>query len=129
MTSAADRAGASPAQAGAKPADFNLAEGVMRYLILDPPQPEYDFMTCDYDRGLSLVKRWSKLADAKATPVCRTWTRPEQARTRIVCDTELAGAHLGFTAHRVLVDGITEEIGWLRAQLAGAPEMALAASA
>ena len=41
-----DRAGA----AGAKPADFNLAEGVMRYLILDPPQPEYDFMTFDYDR-------------------------------------------------------------------------------
>jgi len=54
-----------PAQAGAKPADFNLAEGVMRYLILDPPQPEYDFMTFDYERDLRLVKRWSKLADAK----------------------------------------------------------------
>ena len=54
-----------PAQPGAKPADFNLAEGVMRYLILDPPQPEYDFMKFDYDRDPSLVKRWSKLADAK----------------------------------------------------------------
>jgi feruloyl esterase len=38
-----------PAQPGAKPADFNLAEGVMKYLILDPPQAEYDAMTFDYD--------------------------------------------------------------------------------
>jgi len=53
------------AQPGAKPADFNLAEGVMRYLILDPPQPEYDFMKFDYDRDTALVERWSKLADAK----------------------------------------------------------------
>jgi feruloyl esterase len=54
-----------PPQPGAKPADFNLAEGVMRYLILDPPQAEYDFMKFDYDRDTSLVERWSKLADAK----------------------------------------------------------------
>ena len=54
-----------PAQPGAKPADFNLAEGVMRYLILDPPQPEYDAMTFDYDSDTALVARWSKLADAK----------------------------------------------------------------
>ena len=54
-----------PAQPGAKPADFNLAEGVMRYLILDPPQPSYDAMTFDYDRDTALVERWSKLADAK----------------------------------------------------------------
>jgi hypothetical protein len=53
------------AQPSAKPADFNLAEGVMRYLILDPPQPEYDAMNFDYDRDTKLVKRWSKLADAK----------------------------------------------------------------
>jgi hypothetical protein len=54
-----------PAQPGAKPADFNLAEGVMRYLILDPPKPEYDFMAFNYDRDTALVERWSKLADAK----------------------------------------------------------------
>ena len=89
----------------------------------------YNIGTSIGTKTLDLARLVTKLADAKATPVCRTWTRPEQARTRIVCDTELAGAHLGFTAHRVLVDGITEEIGWLRAQLAGAPEMALAASA
>ena len=49
---------------GAKPADFDLAEGVMRYLVLDPPQPEYDTMTFDYERAPGLVARWSKLADA-----------------------------------------------------------------
>ena len=56
-----DRAGA----AGAKPADFNLAEGVMRYLVLDPPQPEYDSMNVRLRPRHALVERWSKLADAK----------------------------------------------------------------
>jgi feruloyl esterase len=54
-----------PAQPTAKPADFNLAEGVMRYLILDPPKADYDAMTFDYERDTALVARWSKLADAK----------------------------------------------------------------
>ena len=48
-----------PAKPDAKPADFNLAEGVMRYLILDPPQPGYDAMTFDYDRETALVERWN----------------------------------------------------------------------
>jgi feruloyl esterase len=54
-----------PAQPNAKPADFNLAEGVMKYLILDPPKPDYDTMTFNFDRETALVQRWSKLADAK----------------------------------------------------------------
>jgi feruloyl esterase len=54
-----------------KPADFNLAEGVMRYLILDPPQPEYDAMTFNYDKDPALVARWSKLADAKDADLSR----------------------------------------------------------
>ena len=37
----------------------------MQYLVLDPPQPDYDSMTFDYDRDPALVARWSKLADAK----------------------------------------------------------------
>jgi hypothetical protein len=52
-------------QTATKPADFGLAEGVMRYLILDPPRPDYDTMTFDYDRDPARVARWSKLADAK----------------------------------------------------------------
>jgi nucleoside-diphosphate-sugar epimerase len=78
---------------------------------------------------LDVARLVTDLANAKTTPVCRTWARSNHARTRIVCDTELAGTHLGFTARRVLVDGITEEIGWLKAQRTSAPEMALAASA
>jgi hypothetical protein len=54
-----------PAQPNAKPADFNLAEGIMKYLVLEPPQPEYDTMTFNYDKDTALVARWSKLADAK----------------------------------------------------------------
>jgi feruloyl esterase len=54
-----------PAKPDAKPADFNLAEGVMRYLILQPPQADYDFMKFDYDRDPAIVARWSQLADAK----------------------------------------------------------------
>ncbi len=54
-----------PAKPGAKPADFNLGEGVMRYLILDPPQPEYDTTKVDFDRAAALVSRWSRTADAK----------------------------------------------------------------
>jgi feruloyl esterase len=52
------------AQPNAKPADFNLAEGVMRYLALDPPQPEYDYRTFDFDRDIRLLDRWGKLANA-----------------------------------------------------------------
>ena len=37
----------------------------MQYLVLDPPQPDYDAMTFDYDKDTALVARWSKLADAK----------------------------------------------------------------
>ena len=60
-----------PAQPGAKPADFNLAEGVMRYLVLDPPQPEYDFLKFNYDRDTPVLDRWSKLADAKEANLSR----------------------------------------------------------
>jgi feruloyl esterase len=54
-----------PAQPGAKPADFNLAEGILRYLVLDPPQANWDATAFDFDNAASLVARWSKLADAK----------------------------------------------------------------
>jgi hypothetical protein len=53
------------AKPGAKATDLNLAEGVMRYLILQPPQPEYDVTKFNYDRDTALVQRWSALADAK----------------------------------------------------------------
>jgi feruloyl esterase len=48
----------------AKPADFNLAEGTMRYLVFDPPKPEYDFKTFNFDTDPALLERWGKLANA-----------------------------------------------------------------
>jgi hypothetical protein len=49
----------------AKPADFNLAENTMRYLVHTPPKPDYDFMTFNFDKDLGLLDNWSKQADAK----------------------------------------------------------------
>ncbi|MGD0133129.1 MAG: tannase/feruloyl esterase family alpha/beta hydrolase [Bryobacteraceae bacterium] len=53
------------AQPDAKPADFNLAEGTMRYLVHKPPQPDYDYKTFDFDHDIHTLDEWSKLADAK----------------------------------------------------------------
>src|SRR5690606_8148693 len=56
-----------PAQPGAKPADFNLAESLFRYLVLDPPQPNYDYRTCDLERDVALFERWAETANATDT--------------------------------------------------------------
>jgi len=48
-----------------KPADFNLAEGVIQYLAPKPPKPDYDYKTFDYDRDIHVLDDWGKLADAK----------------------------------------------------------------
>jgi len=53
------------AQPDGKPADFNLAENTMRYLVHKPPQAEYDYKTFNYDRDTRLLDDWSKQADAK----------------------------------------------------------------
>ena len=49
----------------AKPADFNLAENTMQYLVHTPPKPDYDYKTFNFDRDVHLLDAWSKLADAK----------------------------------------------------------------
>ena len=53
-----------PRQADAKPADFNLGENTMRYLVFDPPRPDYDYRTFDFDKDPPLLDRWGKLANA-----------------------------------------------------------------
>lgn len=53
------------AQPGGTPADFNLAENTMRYLVHKPPQPTYDYKNFNFDRDIRLLDDWSKLADAK----------------------------------------------------------------
>jgi hypothetical protein len=52
-------------QPNAIPADFNLAEGTMRYLVFNPPKADYDYRTFDFDHDIHLLDQWSKLADAK----------------------------------------------------------------
>jgi len=49
----------------AKPADFNLAEGTMRFLVHKPAMADYDYKTFDFDRDIHTLDDWSKLADAK----------------------------------------------------------------
>jgi Tannase and feruloyl esterase len=53
-----------PSTADAKPAVFSLAESTMKYLVFDPPRPDYDFRSFDFDRDISLLERWGKLANA-----------------------------------------------------------------
>src|SRR5262245_25177177 len=50
-----------------KPADFALAEATMRYLVFQPPQPDYDFQKFDFDRDPPLLDRWGKIANATDT--------------------------------------------------------------
>jgi hypothetical protein len=52
-------------QPGGKPADFSLAENTMRYLVHNPPDPDYDCSTFDFDKDISMLDAWGKLADAK----------------------------------------------------------------
>src|SRR5580698_7748398 len=52
-------------QPTARPADFNLAEGTMRFLVFKPPMPDYDYKTFDFDRDTHMLDAWSKQADAK----------------------------------------------------------------
>ena len=59
------------AQPNAKPADFNLAENTMRYLVHKPPKPDYDYKTFDFDRDIHMLDDWSKLADAKDPDLSR----------------------------------------------------------
>jgi Tannase and feruloyl esterase len=59
------------AQPSAKPADFNLAEGTMRFLVLRPPQANYDYNTFDFDRDIHLLDDWGKEADAKNTDLAK----------------------------------------------------------
>jgi feruloyl esterase len=52
-------------QPDGKPADFNLAENTMRYLVFKPPKPDYDYKTFNFDRDIHLLDDWSKQVDAK----------------------------------------------------------------
>jgi hypothetical protein len=52
-------------QPGGRAADFNLAESTLKYLVFDPPRPDYDYRTFSVDRDTALLERWGKLANAE----------------------------------------------------------------
>jgi feruloyl esterase len=54
-----------PASPTTNPAVFNLAENTLRYLVLNPPQPEYDYQKFDFDKDVQLLEPWGALANAK----------------------------------------------------------------
>jgi feruloyl esterase len=53
-----------PASPTAKAADFNLAENTLRYLVLNPPQPDYDTTKFDFDKDVALLAPWGVVANA-----------------------------------------------------------------
>ncbi|TAJ93847.1 MAG: tannase/feruloyl esterase family alpha/beta hydrolase [Gammaproteobacteria bacterium] len=48
----------------ARPADFGLAQDTMRYLVFQPPRPDWNYRDFDFDHDPELLERWSRLADA-----------------------------------------------------------------
>jgi hypothetical protein len=60
-----------PADTGAKPAVFSLGENTLRYLVLKPPQPEYDTLRFDFDRDTRLLAPWAAQANATSTNLDR----------------------------------------------------------
>jgi feruloyl esterase len=54
-----------PGPNGGNPADFGLAEGIMKYLVPSTPKPDWDFKSFDFDRDVTSVDRWGQLANAK----------------------------------------------------------------
>jgi hypothetical protein len=53
-----------PAQPGALTADFGLGDQTMKYLVFDPPRPDYDFRTFDFNRDTAQLTRWGALVNA-----------------------------------------------------------------
>ena len=60
-----------PSQPGRKAADFNLAEGTMRYLVHKPPQPDYDYRSFDFDRDIHMLDAWGQLVNANNPDLSR----------------------------------------------------------
>ena len=61
----------APAQPDRKAADFNLAEGTMRYLVHTPPQPDYDYRRFDFDRDTQQLDAWGQLVNATNADLSR----------------------------------------------------------
>lgn len=54
-----------PTSPTAKPADFNLAENTLRFLMHKPPQPDYDYMDFDFEKDVALLEPWGAVVNAR----------------------------------------------------------------
>ena len=54
-----------PAQPGGGAADFGLADNTMKYLVFEPPQPNWDYRTFDFDTDIPRLAAWGEKANAK----------------------------------------------------------------
>jgi hypothetical protein len=43
----------------------------MRFLVFEPPQPDYDFRKFDFDRDVGLLERWGRIANANDPDLSR----------------------------------------------------------
>lgn len=53
-----------PATPGATPADFNLADQTMKYLVFTPPRPDWDYRSFDFDDDIPQLMAWGEKANA-----------------------------------------------------------------
>lgn len=56
-----------PATPGGRAADFSLAENTMRYLVFNPPKPDWDYRTFDFGRDTALLEEWGRKVNADST--------------------------------------------------------------
>jgi feruloyl esterase len=56
-----------PPQPGGATGDFGLADNIMKYLVFDPPQPDWDYRTFDFTRDIPLLDAWGAQANALQT--------------------------------------------------------------
>ena len=53
-----------PARPDMTPADFRLADNTMKYLVFTPPNPDWDYLSFDFDRDIPLLEAWGDKANA-----------------------------------------------------------------
>jgi hypothetical protein len=53
------------ARPGMPSADFGLAQDTMRYLVHNPPKPDYDCMTFDFNKDIHMLDDWGKNSKCK----------------------------------------------------------------
>ncbi len=60
-----------PASPATKPADFNLAENTLRYLMRTPPEPDYDYQKFDFTTTRSCSNPGAP-SSMQRTRICRS---------------------------------------------------------